>query len=173
LTVDFAKSVDGLQFVVGPSSNTSVLKHFQIVGPVGIGNAVPNVPNVTVSNVTAKISLSGTSTYNITGISKVVSMPENVTTPVLLTNLPTNPLVVLDTNAHGSEILVGSGYVNTLSASLEKTLNITNADLNVTGGKILSSPTTSQILVAGYTAAQTTAAANTFITDLYTAAASS
>ncbi len=173
LTVDFAKSVDGLQFAVGLASNTSVVKHFQIVGPVGIGNAVPNVPNVTVANVTAKISLSGTSTYNITGISKVVSMPENVTTPVLLTNLPTNPLVVLDTNAHGSEILVGSGYVNTLSASLEKTLNITNADLNVTGGKILSSPTTSQILVAGYTAAQTTAAANTFITDLYTAAASS
>ncbi len=173
LTVDFAKSVDGLQFVVGPSSNTSVLKHFQIVGPVGIGNAVPNVANVTVSNVTAKISLSGTSTYNITGISKVVSMPENVTTPVLLTNLPTNPLVVLDTNAHGSEILVGSGYVNTLSATFQKNLNITNADLNVTGGKIIPSSSTSQILVAGYTAAQTTEAANSFISQLYAAAASS
>ncbi|MGC8537831.1 MAG: S-layer protein [Candidatus Micrarchaeia archaeon] len=173
ITIDFAKQVDGLQFVVGPSSNTSVIKHFQIVGPVGIGNAVPNVPNVTVANVTAKISLSGTSAYNITGISKVVSMPENVTTPVLLTNLPTNPLVVLDTNAHGSEILVGSGYVNTLSATFQKNLNITNADLNVTGGKIIPSSSTSQILVAGYTAAQTTAAANTFISDLYAAAASS
>ena len=93
--------------------------------------------------------------------------------PVLLTNLPTNPLVVLDTNAHGSEILIGSGYVNTLSAAFEKGLNITNADLNVTGGKIIPSSSTSQILVAGYTAAQTTAAANTFISDLYAAAASS
>ncbi len=175
LTVDFAKSVDGLQFVVGPSSNVSVVKHFKIVGPVGIGDAVPNVPNVTVANVTAKISLSGTSSYNITGISKVVSMPENVTTPVLLKNLPTNPLVVLDTGAspHGSEILIGSGYVNTLSAAFEKAQGITNADLNVTGGKIMPSTATNQILVAGYTAAQTTAAANTFISDLYTAAASS
>ncbi|MEM4839118.1 MAG: S-layer protein [Candidatus Micrarchaeaceae archaeon] len=175
VTVDFAKSVDGLQFVVGPSSNVSVVKHFKIVGPVGIGDAVPNVPNVTVANVTAKISLSGTSSYNITGISKVVSMPENVTTPVLLKNLPTNPLVVLDTGAspHGSEILIGSGYVNTLSAAFEKAQGITNADLNVTGGKIMPSTATNQILVAGYTAAQTTAAANTFISDLYTAAASS
>ncbi len=175
VTVDYAKTVDGLQFVVGPSSNVSVVKHFKIVGPVGIGDAVPNVPNVTVANVTAKISLSGTSSYNITGISKVVSMPENVTTPVLLKNLPTNPLVVLDTGAspHGSEILIGSGYVNTLSAAFEKAQGITNADLNVTGGKIMPSTATNQILVAGYTAAQTTAAANTFISDLYTAAASS
>ncbi|EQD31781.1 hypothetical protein B1B_17996, partial [mine drainage metagenome] len=114
-----------------------------------------------------------TSAYNITGISKIVSMPENVTTPVLLSNLPTNPLVVLDTNAHGSEILVGSGYVNTLSAAFETAQGITNADLNVTGGKIVASTASNQILVAGYTAAQTTAAANTFISDLYTAAATS
>jgi len=173
LTVNFAKQVDGLQFVVGPSNTSAVTHHFQIVGPVGIGGAVPNVPNVTVANVSAKISLSGTSAYNITGISKIVSMPENVTTPVLLSNLPTNPLVVLDTNAHGSEILVGSGYVNTLSAAFETAQGITNADLNVTGGKIVASTASNQILVAGYTAAQTTAAANTFISDLYTAAATS
>ena len=175
LTVDFAKSIDGLQFVIGPSKNVSVIKHSQIIGPVGIGDPVPNIANLSVSNVTAKISLSGSSTYNITGISKITSMPENITTPYLLKNLPTHPLVVLDTNASAneSEILIGSGYVNTLSAKFEKAQGITNADLNVTGGKIIPSPSTSQILVAGYTAAQTTAAANEFITELYALAGSS
>jgi hypothetical protein len=67
-------------------------------------------------------------------------------------------------------VLVGSGYVNTLSLQLQNALNVTNTQLNVNGGQILSSG--NQILVAGYTANQTLNASNRFITALYTSAAS-
>ena len=171
-TIDYAKAVDQLQFVVGPSS-TTVTSTAHTYGPFGIGQTVnmPGVsPNVTVARITASITGSA-SGYTITGLNNLTATPSvsMATVPVLLKNLTTTPLVVLDSQANpaSSLVLIGSGYVNTLSQQLQTSENIT------------FTPTTqivqaygNKILVAGYTAAQTTAAANQFIADLYAAASS-
>ena len=172
-TIDIAKAIDQLEFVVSPSS-TSVSTTQHTYGPFGIGQSVnmPGVnPNVTVAKVTANVTLGAGSTYTISGLSNLTATPSvtTATTPVLLKNLTTTPLVVLDSQANpaSSLVLIGSGYVNTLSQQLQTSQNIT------------FTPTTqivqaygNKILVAGYTAAQTTAAANQFIADLYAAASS-
>jgi S-layer protein (TIGR01564 family) len=91
---------------------------------------------------------------------------------VLLTSLATTPLVVNDTMASsstGSLILVGSGYVNTLSAQLQKAYNISMTPTT----QIDAAYGQNRILVAGYYASQTTAAANAFIAQLYANAATS
>ena len=142
-------------------------------GPFGIGQTVnmPGVsPNVTVARITASITGSA-SGYTITGLNNLTATPSvsMATVPVLLKNLTTTPLVVLDSQANpaSSLVLIGSGYVNTLSQQLQTSENIT------------FTPTTqivqaygNNIMVAGNTAAQTTAAANQFIADLYAAASS-
>ncbi len=173
VTIDYAKAVDELQFVVA-ASTTSVSTTQHTYGPFGIGQSVnmPGVnPNVTVAKVTANVTLGSGSSYTITGLDNLTAVPSvtTATTPVLLKNLTTTPLVVLDSQANpaSSLVLIGSGYVNTLSQQLQTSENIT------------FTPTTqivqaygNKILVAGYTAGQTTAAANQFIQDLYAAASS-
>ncbi len=168
LTVDFAKTTDMLQFAVAPVS-TTVSKSFSLQGPYGIGQAT-NIPNVSIGKVTANITLSGTSGYTITGISNITANPVTTSTPVLLKSLSsTAPLAILDSQGvqNSPYILVGSGYVNSLSAALQSAYNIT------------MSPSTqivqaygNRILVAGYYANETTAAANQFINELYQQAAS-
>jgi len=168
LTVDFAKAVDELQFAVAPVS-TTISKTYKLFGPYGIGQAT-NLPNVSIGAVNATITLSGTSKYTITGINNITATPtvSSADVPTLLKSLPTSPLVVLDTqvtNPSGSLILIGSGYVNTLSAQLQKAYNIT-----MTPSTQIVQAYGNKILIAGYYANQTTAAANQFISDLYAAA---
>jgi len=168
LTVDFAKAVDELQFAVAPVS-TTISKTYKLFGPYGIGQAT-NLPNVSIGAVNATITLSGTSKYNITGINNITATPtvSSADVPTLLKSLPTSPLVVLDsqvTNPSGSLILIGSGYVNSLSAQLQKAYNIT-----MTPSTQIVQAYGNKILIAGYYANQTTAAANQFISDLYAAA---
>lgn len=167
-----AKSVDNLQFSLGPAtSNTATSKSFHTYGPYSIGQAT-NLANVSIANVNATIMLTS-SNYTIRGISNLTATPSvtMATTPVLLTNLTSTPLVVLDSQANtGSNlILIGSGYVNTLSQTLQTTQN-----LNIAAG---SAPIVqaygNKILVAGYYANQTTQAANNFISQLYAAASTS
>ncbi|MEM0149877.1 MAG: S-layer protein, partial [Candidatus Micrarchaeaceae archaeon] len=172
ITLDLAKSVDMLQFAVAPST-TTVSKSYKVYGPFGIGQAT-NIPNVTVANIAASgVTMSSSAHYTITGISNITATPSVSTAdePVLLSNLPTNPLVVLDSNANSASnlILVGSGYVNTLSAQLQKSYNISMTPTT----QIDQAYGTNRILIAGYYANQTTAAANAFIQQLYAAAASS
>ncbi len=177
LTVDFAKSVDTLEFAASvASSNTTVGKTFKLYGPYGIGQAT-NIANVSIGNVNATIALSGTSTYNITGISNIVATPSitSADTPVLLSNLATSPLVVLANssavNSGSSLILIGSAYVNALSQQLQNAYNIT---INSPSSAVIAQAYgTNRILVAGYTANQTTTASNNFIQALYAAASSS
>ncbi|MGC8669632.1 MAG: beta strand repeat-containing protein [Candidatus Micrarchaeia archaeon] len=173
VTLDLARSVDMLQFAVGPANKTISTK-VTTYGPYGIGQAT-NIPNVTVANIKAGVSLTSASKYTITGISNLTATPSITTAdqPVLLSNLPTNPLVVLDTNANPAStlILIGSGYVNTLSAQLQKADNITISPTMTSG--IAQAYGQNRILIAGYYANQTTAAANSFIEQLYKQAASS
>ena len=173
VTVDFAKSVDNLMFAVGPSSTTAATSTEKMYGPYGIGQST-NIPNVSIAKVTANITVSSSSGATVAGISNLTATPSVsvATTPVLLNNLPTSPLVVLDSAANPSSnlILVGSGYVNTLSQQLETSQGIS---ITSTSAPITQAYGTNRILVAGYTANQTTAAANTFIQDLYANAASS
>lgn len=173
-TFSIAKAIDELQFSVSPgTSNTAVSKAISTIGPFSIGQAITGIPNLTVANIEAKISVSNSS-YTIAGINNITATPSvsQATTPVLLKNLSTTPIAVLDSNANpGSTlILVGSGYVNSLSKQLQSSYNIS---ITPTSAPIVEAYGTNRILVAGYTAAQTTQAANTFISDLYAAAASS
>ncbi len=168
LTIDFAKSVDELQFAVAPVS-TTITKSYSLSGPYGIGQAT-NIPNVSIGKVTANITLSGTSGYTISGISNITATPSvsSADQPVLLKSLSsTAPLVILDSQGVSASpyILIGSGYVNSMSAALQSAYNVsmtpTSQYVQAYGNKIL---------VAGYYANQTTAAANQFINDLYAAA---
>ena len=173
LSLDMAKSIDELLFSVGPSSTTGVVSSVATKGPFSIGQST-NIPNVSIAKVTANITVSSSSGATVSGISNLTATPSVsvATTPVLLNNLPTSPLVVLDSAANPSSnlILVGSGYVNTLSQQLETSQGIS---ITPTSAPITQAYGTNRILVAGYTANQTTAAANTFIQDLYANAASS
>jgi hypothetical protein len=171
MTINYAKAVDNLVFAVSPSTSTPSVSTQRQYGPFAIGQAVniPGVTNVTVSKVTATATLGANAGYTVTGYQNLTATPSvsSALVPVLLKNLTTTPLVVLDSQANPSSslILIGSGYVNSLSQQLQASQNIT-----VTPTTQIVQAYGNKILVAGYTAAQTTAAANQFISDLYAAA---
>ncbi len=171
VTINYAKAVDNLVFAVSPSTSTPSVSTQRQYGPFSIGQAVsiPGVTNVTVSKVTATATLGANAGYTVTGYQNLTATPSvsSALVPVLLKNLTTTPLVVLDSQANPSSslILIGSGYVNSLSQQLQASQNIT-----VTPTTQIVQAYGNKILVAGYTAAQTTAAANQFISDLYAAA---
>ena len=175
IKLNLAKSVDMLSFLVAPS-NVTVTKTYKTYGPFKVGQSLSSMglPNATISSVNASVTLSNT--VSISGISNLTAVPSvsNAEQVVLLSNLSTNPLVLLDNasslNPSSNLILVGSGYVNSLSKQVQTAYNVTNADLNVSSG-VVQAYGSNRILVAGYSASQTTAAANKFIEDLYAAAA--
>ena len=169
LTFNLAKNIDGLDFIVAPETvNVVSTSKAQNYGPYGVGVAT-NIPNVSIGAVNATIAVSSANVV-VAGIQNLTATPSQATAiePVLLKNLgTTSPLVVLDSSANPSSnlILIGSGYVNSLSAQLNVSITPSN------GGPITAAYGSNRILVAGYTANQTTAAANNFIQDLYTNAA--
>jgi len=166
-TFSIAKLADSLQFAVAPATTTVSGKAYKLFGPYGVGQAT-NIPNVSIGSVTANAVLSGGS-YTITGISNITANPLTVRTLVSLKNITqstaTQPLVVLDANANQQSnlILIGSGFVNTLSSQLQKAYNITMSPTT----QINQAYGTNRILIAGYYANQTTAATNAFIQQLY------
>lgn len=176
VVINYATTVNQLQFAIGPTGNsTALVKKGYAQYTYGLGQAV-SLPgytgNVTVGAITATVSATGANGQSIiNGIANVTSNPVTVTSPVLLRNLTSTPLVVLDSGASPSDslVLIGSGIVNSVSAQLQSRLNISNSDLDVTGGKVQASG--NQILVAGYTAEETLAAASSFIAQLYANAA--
>ncbi|MEM0147146.1 MAG: hypothetical protein QXF85_01680, partial [Candidatus Micrarchaeaceae archaeon] len=178
LTVNLAKSVDMLQFAVGPV-NATVTTSMKKVGPVGIGQAVPGLPNVTVLNVTAKCSFASNATTGCTveGLSNLTAVPSvsQAITPVKLNTVST-PLVVLDTNANPAStlIVVGSKYVNSVAAQIFAQNPSLNSSFGPSGpdSVIVQAFGTNRILVAGYYANQTVQAGNEFINDLLAAASS-
>ncbi len=174
LTLNIAKAVDTLQFVVSPSStvinSTSTTK---TVGPVGVGQAVPGFANLTVSAVNATCAFSSTS-CSVTGLANVTATPSvsHAVVPVSL-NTATTPLVVLDSNANSAAtlIVVGSKYVNSVAGQVfaqNPTLNSSFGPTSV----VVQAYGTNRVLVAGYTANQTVQAGNQFINDLLQAASS-
>ena len=177
VSVKFAKAVDMLQFAVAPVNSTAVTKVSKQYGPFSVGQAITGVPGVNSSVEIAAIKnvsiVSGQG--SIAGISNITATPSQLTAdePVMLSNLPSSPMVVLDNQSitDTNLILIGSGYVNTLSAKLQSAQNISDTSLDVPGGKIETFG--NETLIAGWTASQTTAAANSFISDLYAKAASS
>ncbi len=182
IAFDIAKSVDQLQFVVAPSSaSSSNAVSYALHGPYGVGQAT-NLANVSIGKVTANVSVAPGAHFTVTGISNLTATPSvsAADTPVLLKNLSAgspNNLVVLDSqaNAGSTLVLVGSGYVNSLSAQLESALGISVSPTNPEVLQAYAANTTrgARVLVAGYQANQTTAEANAFIQDLYSSAASS
>jgi hypothetical protein len=173
VTVNMAKVVDTLQFVVGPTagvagSNTVTSTS---VGPVGVGQAVPGFSNLTVSKVNATCTFTSTS-CSVAGLSNLTAVPSvtHAVVPVSL-NTATTPLVVLDSNANSAAtlIVVGSKYVNSVAGQIFAQ----NPSLNSSFGPssvVASAEGTNRILVAGYTANQTVQAGNQFINQLLQAA---
>ncbi len=185
LTFDIAKAVDHLQFTVGPASaSTSSAKSYTLwpknpIAGYGIGTTT-NIANVSIGKVTAAAAVTPGS-FTVTGINNITATPSvtSATTPVLLKNLsagsPSN-LVVLDSQANSGStlILIGSGYVNSLSQQLQQALNVqVTSTAPVLQAYAANTSRGARILVAGYTANQTTQEANAFIQDLYNAAATS
>ena len=176
VSFDMATGIDQLQFALTQgTSNAIINKSYVTYGPYGIGQ-MTNLPNMSIANINAAITYSSNSTTpTITGESSLTAVPSILTasTPTLLTNLgTTSPLVVSDLNADPSMnlILVGSGYVNSLSQALQQSYNVSiTANGSVISGQAYGD---NRILVAGYSAAQTQAAASSFIEQLYAAAAS-
>ncbi|MGC8608200.1 MAG: hypothetical protein ACP5L5_11645, partial [Vulcanisaeta sp.] len=117
VTYDMAKSVDMLQFVVGPAS-TTVTTAEHTIGPFSVGAQA--LPNVTIANVTANCTFSTTS-CTVNGISNLSATPSvsQAITPVKL-NTAATPLAVLDTNANQAStlIVIGSKYVNSVAAQI-------------------------------------------------------
>ncbi len=176
VTINFAKVVDQMQIIVAPTTNGVISKHFALCGPYGLGAAIgpacTGINNVSIQQVNGTVSVkSGTGSYNISGINLVQAVPSvtSATTPVFLTNLTSSPIAVLDSGANPSSnlILIGSGFVNSLSQTLQNSYNITFVP---TSAPITQAYGTNRILVAGFYANQTTAAANNFIQQLYAAA---
>ena len=166
VTLNLAKAQDWLQFSISSSNSVTPTKSSKLYGPYGVGQAT-NIPNVSIGPVTANIAVGGNATYVVTGISNLTATPSvtSATQPVLLKNLSTQPLVVLDSQANSGSnlILVGSGYVNTLSAQLQSAYNVSMTPTT----QLAQAYGTNRILVAGYYANQTNAAGNSFINQLY------
>jgi len=168
VTYDMAKSVDMLQFVVGPANQTiSTAEH--TIGPFAVGAQA--LPNVTIANVTANCTFSTTS-CTVNGVSNLTATPSvsQAITPVKL-NTAATPLAVLDTNANQAStlIVIGSKYVNSIAAQIFAQNPSLNASFGP-GSVIVQAFGTNRILVAGYTANETVQAGNEFIQDLLTAA---
>jgi len=168
VTINYAKTVDMLQFVVSPTSTViNSTSTTQSVGPVGVGQAVPGFSNLTVSQVNATCAFSSTS-CSVTGLSNITGSASvtQAVVPVQL-NTATTPLVVLDSNANSAAtlIVVGSKYVNSVAGQIfaqNPSLNSSFSPSSV----VVQAYGTNRILVAGYTANQTVQAGNQFITDL-------
>lgn len=165
VVLDMAEAVDQLQFAVQPTTANAVTKSTHLAGPFKVGQAT-NLPNVSIGAVNASISVKNAN-YTVSGISNLTATPSvtSATQPVLLKNLSTQPLVVLDSQANSGSnlILVGSGYVNTLSAQLQSAYNVSMTPTT----QLAQAYGTNRILVAGYYANQTNAAGNSFINQLY------
>ncbi len=172
VTINIAKTVDMLQFIAASSNTTVGSSATHIVGPIGIGQAVPGLSNVTVNSITASCAVSASAgNCTISGVSNLTATPSvtQAVTPVKL-NTASTPLAVLDTNANSAStlIVVGSKYVNSVAGqvfSQNPTLNSSFGPSSV----VVQAFGGSRILVAGYTANQTVQAGNQFIQDLLTA----
>ncbi len=172
VTINFAKAVDTLQFNVAPvaiaGSNLTAKK---VVGPVGIGQAVPGFANLTVAKVNASCAFT-TSSCSISGLSNVTATPSvsSAVVPVSL-NTATTPLVVLDSNANQAAtlVVVGSKYVNSVAGQVFAQNQQLNSSFGP-GSVVVQAYGTNRILVAGYSANETVQAGNQFINDLLTAA---
>lgn len=168
--VNIAKTIDSLNFLVGPATSGNALTT-STLGPYTVGQTI-NIPNETIANVSASCTFSTTS-CSVTGLSNLTATAsvKNATTSVSL-NTAATPLAVLDSNANAAStlILVGSKFVNSVSAQVFSQ-NPSLASSFGPGSVIVQAFGTNRILVAGYYANQTVTAGNQFIQQLLTSAA--
>lgn len=180
LTINFAKNIDTLQFALSSSSSTVATSSHHTYGPFGIGQAVniPGISNVTVAKVNASVTVGPGATYSVSGIGNLTATatPASYSNPADLKTLLTTPstqLVILDSQAasapQSAYVLVGSGYVNSLSKQLESSYNISVTSSSTPMLAAYSSSTNGgpRIYVAGYLANQTMTEADAFIQQLY------
>ena len=177
ISVNFAKAVDTMKIVVGPattnvggsSSSVTMCPGAGLPG-IGVGQSlsVCGIANTTLAKVSANISVGTGANFTITGISNIKATPSvtSATTPVLLSSLATTaPIATLDSNANAGSnlILIGSGFVNSLSGQLQSAYNISMTPTT----EIYQAYGSNRILIAGYYGNQTNDAGNKFIQQLY------
>jgi hypothetical protein len=171
--INRAERLGELQFFVkSQGANTTTAT---TVGPLGV-NDTANVGNGVTLLVDSITQTVGTCTAGpnaqctVTGQSGLTATPSVTSADVRVALDPSQaPLVVLDSNADTSATLiaVGGPAVNTVTAAAMQGSSLTLAN----PGDYIAQPVgDNRILVAGYTAADTTTAANKFITDLIAAA---
>ena len=170
LSFSLAKTIDTLQFVVGPY-NTTINTTKKVVGPYGVGQAT-NLPNVTIANVTATCTVTGAgSGCTVSGASALTATASvtSATTPVRLDTVAT-PLVVMDSAANSAStlVVVGSKFVNTVAQEIFAQNPSLDSSFG-TGSVVAQAFGSNRILVAGYYANQTVQAGNQFIQALLSA----
>ncbi len=169
VTLDVARSVDTLEFVVGPANGT-VSSTSATYGPYGVGQAT-NIANVSIANVTASCAFATTS-CSLSGVSNLTGVPSAKQAVVSANlNTATTPIAVLDSNANNASTLVviGSKFVNSVAAQIFA--QNPSLDSSFAPGKVIVQAFgTNRILVAGYSANDTVSAGNTFIQELLTQA---
>ena len=177
VSIDFAKAVDTMKIVVAPattslggSSNSVTLCPGAGLPGIGLGQSlsVCGIANTTLAKVSANITVGAGANFTITGISNIKATPSvtSATTPVLLSSLATTaPIAVLDSNANAGSnlILIGSGFVNSLSGQLQSAYNISMTPTT----EIYQAYGSNRVLIAGYYGNQTNDAGNKFIQQLY------
>jgi hypothetical protein len=173
IVYDEPKSVDGLNFIVGPASNSnSNTLTTKLYGPYTVGQAT-NIPNVTIGKVNATCAFT-TSSCNVTGLSNLTAVPSasQAIVPTVL-NTVTTPLAVLDSGASNASslIVVGSKYVNSVAAQIFASQPSLNSSFGPSSAPIVQ-VFGNKILVAGYSAAQTVQAGDEFINALLNASTS-
>lgn len=170
VSIERARKLGELKFFVKSqgANTTSATK----VGPLGINQSanVGGGVTITVDSITSTV---GTCTAGPNAVCTVTGQNGLTATPSVTAanvRVPLNPvtsaLVVLDSGADTTAnlIVVGGPQVNTVASTIMT--NTPALTLAKPGDMIAQAVGNNRILVAGYTGADTTAAANKFMTDL-------
>ncbi len=171
-TINYADSLAGVEYTLTPSgvnasgsgANTANYSLTQ-----GQSQSLGGGYSITLASVGSGSSTSTGGNATVTGVTGLAASPANADTVVPL-NTASTPLVEFDSQASTTQplIVVGGPMVNTVAASLASQGSVS---LNAPGDAVVQQ-IANDILVAGYTAADTQSAANALISWMAQNAAS-
>jgi hypothetical protein len=187
-TINLAKTEDYLQYTLSTSGTNAVTSYTicPSLTNAGLqeGSSLKScgIANTTIFKISGNVTLGSGAKYTISGLGNlsqaVTTSPASVDNVTLLKDVgSTAPLVVLDSQANPASalILIGSGYVNSLSQQLQQAQgigNLTPSSPPIMQAYAGSGTAGGKILLAGYSAQNTTAEVDAFIQYLYSQASS-
>jgi hypothetical protein len=161
VTINYANSLAGVIYTLTPSGvNTSTSNSVNYTLTPGQSQDLGSGYSVELMTVGAGTSGTTGGNATVSGVSGLSASPANAATVVPL-NTASTPLVEFDSQASTSQnlIVVGGPMVNTVAASIASQAGVS---LNAPGDAVVQL-IGQDILVAGYTAADTQSAANALI----------